>query len=66
VKGRPRQLAREIALDVIRAGRLGDLGGPVVEDMILRCRDGIGVACFGTSPDTFVLWERYGGDGEGV
>ena len=66
LKGRPRPLARQIAISVIREGRLGDIGGPVIDDMIQRSRDGIGVACFGTSPDNCVLWKRYGGGGAGV
>ena len=34
--------------------------------MIRQCRDEIGVACFGTSPDNDTLWKRYAGDGVGL
>ena len=34
--------------------------------MIQHARNGVGVACFGTSPDNPTLWQRYGADGAGV
>ena len=42
------------------------MAGPVIEGMIQQCRNEIGLACFGTSPDNDILWERYGGCGAGV
>jgi len=66
VKRRPPSLARQIALDVVRVGRLGEIAAPVIQDLIQRSRDEIGIVCFGTAPDNEVLWGRYGGDGAGV
>lgn len=66
IKGRPPVLARQIALNVIRRGWLGELGAPVIEGMIQQCREEIGVACFGTASDNGILWTRYGGNGTGV
>ena len=40
-------IAREIALDVIRRGRVGELCAPVIDNMIQRQRNEIGIACFG-------------------
>jgi len=34
--------------------------------MIQQCRAQVGLACFGSSPDSEILWQRYGGDGAGV
>jgi hypothetical protein len=65
-KGRSAFIARQIAIEVIRRGRLGELGAPVIDDMIQRQRDEVGIACFGTTPDNPTLWARYGGDGAGV
>jgi hypothetical protein len=58
--------ARRRALDVVEADDLHTLAEPIILDMIKRCRDEVGVACFGTSSDNETLWERYGGHGAGV
>ena len=39
---------------------------PAFQGMIERCRNEIGLACFGTSSDNPVMWKRYGGGGAGV
>ncbi len=64
--GRSPTIARQMALDVIRRGKLGELCAPVIDDMIQRQRNEVGIACFGTAPDNPTLWERYGGNGAGV
>lgn len=64
--GRSPSIARKMALDIIRRGKLGELCSPVIDDMIQRQRNEIGIACFGTDPDNPTLWERYGGNGAGV
>lgn len=66
VKGRAPSLARQFALNVVHEGRLGELGAPVIEDLIQRGRDEIGIVCFGTAPNNNVLWARYAGGGAGA
>ena len=39
---------------------------PAFQAMIEQCRNEIGLACFGTSSDNAVMWDRYGGGGAGV
>ena len=64
--GRSPSIARQIAFDVIRRGKLRELCAPVIDDMIQRQRNEVGIACFGTAPGNPTLWERYGGNGAGV
>ena len=66
LKGRPREDARRRVLNTINVGRLRVLVKPVIAAMIRQSRDGIGLACFGTSHDNDTLWKRYAGDGAGV
>ena len=66
VKGRPPVMAMRIAREVIRSGKLSELGQPIIDDTIRNCREDIGVACFGTAPDNPILWTRYAGGGSGV
>lgn len=66
LKGRPRDLARRLAIDAIDRGSLQTLAEPAIAEMIEHARNGVGVACFGTSPDNPTLWQRYGADGSGV
>ena len=66
LKGRPREDARRRVLNTINVGRLTVLVKPVIAAMIRQSRDGIGLACFGTSHDNDTLWKRYAGDGAGV
>ena len=65
-KGRSRPEALRRALEVIRNGNLETLGAPVIDEMIRRTREGIGVACFGIAPDNRTLWSRYADEGRGV
>jgi hypothetical protein len=66
VVGRPRDQARHRAVDAIKAGRLRVLAEPIIANMIHQCRNEVGLACFGTSPDNQTLWQRYAGRGAGV
>jgi hypothetical protein len=62
--------AEQEVLDKARAvlvnRRLEAIAKPIFEDMIRRCRQEIGVACFATANDSEVMWKRYGGNGSGV
>jgi hypothetical protein len=66
VNGRPHAIAAQSARDVVRTGKLGEFVRPIVDDTICKCRDEIGVACFGDAPDNPILWSRYAGKGSGV
>lgn len=65
-KGRSREQARVLVANAVANGGLRSISEPVVDSMIAQCRNGIGLACFGTSPDNEVLWDRYAGGGCGV
>jgi Protein of unknown function (DUF2971) len=58
--------AKGIAAAAIQNGRLEIIAKPVFDGMIEQCRNEIGLACFGATPDNPTLWRRYGGDGAGV
>jgi hypothetical protein len=58
--------AQAIAATAIQNGRLEVIAKPVFDGMIEQCRNEIGLACFGATPDNPALWRRYGGDGAGV
>lgn len=62
--------APEVALAQARAAidnrRLETLARPLFEEVIEQCRGEVGLACFATSSDNDVMWERYGGQGNGV
>ena len=58
--------AQAIAATAIQNGRLEVIAKPVFDGMIEQCRNEIGLACFGATPDNSTLWRRYGGDGAGV
>jgi hypothetical protein len=68
VKARGRTVtdAQSIAAAAIHNGRLKPIAKPVFDGVIEQCRNEIGVACFGATPDNPILWRRYGGDGAGV
>lgn len=68
VKFRNRTLAEatRVAAASILAGRLETLTTPIVQMIIDQCRGEFGIACFGTSGQNPVCWERYGGAGAGV
>jgi hypothetical protein len=65
-RGRTLADARGIADIAIRSGRLEVVSKPAIAGMIQQCRAKVGLACFGSSPDNEILWQRYGGDGAGV
>jgi hypothetical protein len=65
-RGRTNTDAQGIAAAAIQNGRLEVIAKPVFDGMIEQCRDEIGLACFGATPDNPTLWRRYGGDGAGV
>jgi len=58
--------AREIAEYAVANNRVEALTEPVIRSLVSRCRDGIGLICFGSTTDNACLWQRYGGEGAGV
>jgi hypothetical protein len=66
LKGRTVGDAHNKVVRAINAGRLRELAEPTVRSIIHQCRNEIGLACFGSSPDNDILWDRYGGAGLGV
>ena len=65
-KGRTPREALRRASDAVKTGRLQTLAEPVMAEMIEKCRDEVGVVCFGTASNNHILWRRYGGCGAGV
>jgi hypothetical protein len=66
LKGRPEAIALQIAREVVSSGKLGEFGQQIINDTIRRCREEIGIACFGDAPNNPTLWSRYAGGGSGV
>lgn len=66
LKGRTREEAQDRATRAVASGTLATFAKPVIDEMIEKCRNEIGLICFGSSPDNSVLWRRYGGSGAGV
>jgi hypothetical protein len=66
LKGWQVELARQASRDAIGQNRLRTVAEPVIDEMIRKSRDEIGVASFGSSADNLALWKRYAGDGAGV
>ena len=64
--GRDSATALEIASTSVNSDRLRELAPTIVRDIIEKCRNEIGVSCFGTSASNPIMWERYGGKGAGV
>ena len=64
--GRPLEVAMAQARATIDNRRLEALARPLFEEVIEQCRREVGLACFTTSSDNHVMWERYGGQGNGV
>jgi hypothetical protein len=50
----------------IQNNRLQDIAGPIIDDLILDCRNTIGIISFSTIKNDSRLWEMYGGFGNGV
>jgi len=65
-KGRSASLARLLVAKALEHDGVKPYAEPVIDWIIRKCRDEIGLACFGSSPDNDTLWERYGGGGVGV
>lgn len=64
--GKPKLEALAQARSAVGAGHFEAIVRPIFEQMIARCRDEIGLACFATSSKNEVMWERYAAGGEGV
>jgi hypothetical protein len=58
--------AHALAVASIANHRIEVHAKPAFQGMIEQCRNEIGLACFGTSSDNPVMWQRYGGAGAGV
>jgi hypothetical protein len=54
------------ALTAVSEGRLANVSEPVVRSVVSQLRSEVGLICFGRSPNNPTLWERYGGNGNGV
>lgn len=66
LKGRSLNEARMTAQNVIADQRLEQFVRPIFEDMMTQCRQELGLLCLGSSFNNEVMWQRYGGDGNGV
>jgi len=65
-RGRSLDYGRDRAMAAASSGRLSAIASPIIADIIAKCRDEIGLACFGSSARNSILWERYGGNGAGL
>lgn len=59
-------VAHMMACASIGNRRLQTIARPFIDQIIDECRSQIGLACFGTSSDNPIMWQRYGGKGAGV
>ena len=66
LQGRTPTEARAIAQVAVLNRDIEPIARPVFDDMIKKCRQEIGLLCFGTSNDNKVMWQRYAGNGNGV
>jgi hypothetical protein len=64
--GRPTGIAWEVASKAVEHVRIEPIARPIIEKIIDRCRQEVGLACFATSDASDVMWGRYGGKGNGV
>jgi len=51
---------------VIENSRLKSIAAPIIEDLIEKCRNSIGITSFSMNKNDDCLWEKYGGRGNGV
>lgn len=52
---------------IINSGQLEKIASPIIlEDISMKCRKELGVTCFSELRDDSLLWNRYGGCGNGV
>lgn len=58
--------ARTLAEHAVLRNRLQPLAEPVFNVLVSRCRDELGLVCFGSTATNECLWQRYGGEGTGV
>ena len=58
--------ARTLAEHAVLRNRLRPLAEPVFNLLVSRCRDELGLVCFGSTATNECLWQRYGGGGTGV
>jgi hypothetical protein len=54
-KGHSEEEALRRAQSVLQRGALESLAGPIIDEMIAKTRNEIGIACFGSAPDNPVL-----------
>jgi hypothetical protein len=64
--GRPAGMAWEVAWKAVQHDLIEPIARPVIKEMIYQCRQEVGLACFATSNASDVMWDRYGGGGNGV
>jgi hypothetical protein len=64
--GRTPAQAQERAAASVSNGNLEVIVSPIINSLIEQCRSEIGLACFSSSSDNEVLWQRYGGAGAGI
>ena len=58
--------ALSLASHYIMNNKLEHIASPIMKSMMENCRNSLGVACFSISKDNAVMWERYGGNGNGI
>ena len=58
--------AHAMATAAVSNRRVEVFAKPAFAEMIERCRNEMGLACFGTTYDNPIMWQRYGGHGAGV
>lgn len=46
--------------------RLEVIARPIIEDIVEKCRTSVGITSFSITKSEAVLWEKYGGNGNGV
>jgi len=51
---------------VLQNKKLEIIAAPIIEELIKKCRNTIGIACFSTIKADDRLWEEYGGNGNGA
>jgi hypothetical protein len=66
LRGKDKDVALVMSQIAIRDELVASIAQPVFQEMIDKCRSEIGISCFATSDDNTVMWERYGGKGNGV
>lgn len=65
-RGMPPLIARWVANNAVSHSRLQFHAEPVIETVVAKLRSEAGLVCFGKSAANNVLWQRYGGKGNGI